>query len=221
MLSIFANQNANEGGGTASLTVNSVPQNATILVGVAWRTSSGVSLSSVSVSGESNASAVAAAQTGTLNHTTQWFVLPNVTSGGNKTITATWSASPLSGLIWVIVLQGADNVSPVDDHQVASGSSTTASRSLTATAANDASFAMIGTAGASEPSGAAGLSAVNLSNIWNVLGGEYDTDADIGAAGAYTLSATVDNAAWEVDAVLIKPAVTFPNTLRTYGWAQF
>lgn len=174
-----------------------------LLIGVILDDTAVVTVTSVTIEGESNATPVGSVFDATVASRAQriqYFVLNEILNSGTKDITVNMSAAAAVD-IWAAEIVGADLAGIVDvDGGGATGTGTAASDGLTTTAANSALF-MFGNFEASE---GAATDTFDLSNLWLYYTGMYVLDA--GAAGGKTPTLTVSSGGWAVRSIAIKAA---------------
>jgi len=178
-------------GTSASITLNGTTAGRGIVVLICWQDNAGArTVSTVTVSGESNAAVVAGSKcdesAGGPNHT-QIAVLSNNTGGGNKTITVN-----MSGSAYVTAtaheIAGQDTTDAVDNSaQHPDNTFAAISTSLTTNTANCAIFALCTYNGSVEPT--AGTNFTLLSNPRQNNGARDEDEywLDSGSPGAKTV----------------------------------
>jgi hypothetical protein len=196
---------------TATITLPNVDAGDNIIIGLTWYTysPSPATLVSITISGESNATIHGSPHVpagGDGYATTQWASLANVTTGGTKTITVTWTpfvASSLGGAFALAVAGGAA-ASILDVSAANDGNSNTPSVSLTTTVANDLIVAVVNS-NDGEPSAGSGYTLFDIPNVYIYDSSEYKLDA--GAAGAKTVNFTTPGAGlgFTINAAAFKP----------------
>lgn len=91
---------------TISVTLNGVTQGRAVLVCVQWGPEKTLNVTSVAISGETNAT-IKAKESGTANMGQVWAIFPQIAgANGNKTITATFSGTVTTPGIWAQELVG-------------------------------------------------------------------------------------------------------------------
>lgn len=156
-------------------------------------------LSSVTMTGESNLTILGSPQTGGPdNGRFQWAVLDSVTGSGSKDIVATLSATPTSISCFVWRLQsGGSHGTPVG----ATGNSADGSVNLTTTVANAMILAGLTSNGGTSTAGAGYTKETVVVDGYWYDGAEYDED--VGAQGSKTVSMTHASGTWVISAIEI------------------
>lgn len=178
--------NAGAGGAsTVAVTINGVTAGNSLVVLCEWF---GVTtISSITISGESNATVVgspAVNATGTVSAQTAY--LANVTTGGNKTVTLTLSGTSSTFNITVLEIVGANKASFVDasaNYNSGAGSVANTNSTITTVAANAALFASISANTGVTPTAGSGFTSVFAGTFGAT---EYKLNA--GAAGSQTVA---------------------------------
>lgn len=177
-----------------------------LLIGVILDNTATITVTSVAIEGESNATPVGSlfsASVASRVQRMQYFTLDEILNSGTKEIVIQLSAAG-SLDAWAAELVGADLTGILDvDGGGASGNSTSASDGLTTGFANSAVF-MFGNFAGSEGTADGDSTAFDLPNPWLYYGGQYDLDA--GIAGAKTPTLTVSSGEWAVRSIAIKAA---------------
>lgn len=199
------NEGASSSAPSATAAIGTWAVGDTALVNVRWYGTP--TLSSVTLTGESNLTLLGSPQTGGPdNARSQWALLSNVTSTGAKTAEATLSAAPDQMCVAMWRLSGCDTTNAEDARNGASGNSSTASVSVTTATAGAAIFAIMSN-GAGDGTPGSGYTAETIADIFWYDSGEYDIDA--GASGAKTVDFSLGGSAiWVINAIAIKPAST-------------
>lgn len=156
-------------------------------------------VTSVTMTGESNLTVLGSPQTGGPdNGRLQWAVLDSVTGSGAKDIVANLTGTPASFTVWVWRVQNAgSHGTPVGG----SGSGTTMSVNVTTTVAN----AMIlsgGTSNGGTSSAGAGYTKETIQTDGYWYDGSF-YDEDVGAQGSKTPDATMASGTWVFSAIEI------------------
>lgn len=192
---------------TAVATLNGTTAGRSLALFAEWDVTS-ATIVSITVNGESdmtvrgsptiNSSLIIAGQCATLD---------NITTGGNKTITVTWSASQATGAtIWVREYQGTNTGGVFDATNGATGTSGTPSLNLTTIASNAHIIAMLVGGNDITSPGAGYTSLGMLDDDWFNSAIEL-TSFDAGVPGVKTVNATMPSNQWLLVAVSLKPAV--------------
>lgn len=192
-------QTAANSSGTNTLSLTGTVSNDLIVVGCYWRGDTGVTISSVAISGEGAFSSATAVNDTTNGHRMQFWYLPALSGSGAKTVTVTYTGSILGECLGASLSTGSG--AALDDSDGATGNSATATVDLQSTAANDAIFAIV-TGGPSAPTLGAGYSRVTFNDVWYYAEAEYNLN--VGSSGTETVSMTVDNSAWSIHAIAFK-----------------
>jgi len=202
--------------GAVSVTLTGAQVGDTIVLGLSALTS--ITISSVTCSSESNltqssAPTVFSGGSGDAG-TVGFWVLDNVTAAGSKTVTLNYTTATSTTQIVGWLIRGANTGGAVDVDGTATGSGTAPSVSLSASAANDAAFAICITSFASgDATAAAGFTGVALSNWSGNYEGAYDLD--VGASGSIPVGfTTVGSGAWAIKGLLIKAAPVITVTAQ-------
>lgn len=176
-----------------AVTLNSCTAGRQLLIGVAWDNAT-ATISSITVSGESDATVHASPQRST--HATptslQLASLANITASGNKIVTVNMSAS-VTISVTVVEVQGGDTAAFYTGNEA----STTADEqddgtitwSITTVNANDSIFGLI-FSGASTITGPTGYDDISANDTFNTVVCRRLLDA--GAAQTFNPSATVN-----------------------------
>ena len=177
-----------------------------IVVGALWGHAT-VTLSSINISGESDATLLTARGPVAPDNTRSILgYLSNVTSGGSKTVTFNMSGTVSGAGLGVAVAFAGGNTSGFFDVEgFANGTGTTASVNLTTSLSNALIFALANSNNGDLTAGG-GYTAINLSNArhWYIEG-QYLAGA--GAAGTKTVSMTTGGSgAWTINAAAFKSA---------------
>lgn len=198
---------------TSTISLSGVDVGDNIIIGCTWYTSSSspATLSSITVSGESNATVHGSPHIPSLGDgyaTTQFASLANVTTAGTKTITVKWTPfvpSSFGGAFALAVAGGATS-GIFDTSAAADGNSSTPSVSLSPTV-NNALIVGIVNSNDGEPSAGSGYTLFDLTNVFLYDSSEYKLDA--GTAGARAVNFTTPGGsgspAWTVNAASFKP----------------
>lgn len=184
---------------TASVTINTWAAGETCLAAILWYGTQ--TISSVTMTGESNLTVLGSPQTGGPDSgRVQWAVLDSTSGTGNKTIEVTMSGTPAALQLHVWRLSGGgSHGTPVG----ASGSSGTLSVSVTTTADAAALFGCGVTNGGTWSAGTGYTKESVFDGYW-YDGAEYDID--VGTAGSKTVNATASSGTWCWSAVEIYSA---------------
>lgn len=159
-------------------------------------------LSSVTMTGESNLTILGSPQTGGPdNGRFQWAVLDSVTGSGSKDIVATLSATASSTTVYVWRVQsGGSHGTPVG----ATGNSADGSVNLTTTVANAMILAGLTSNGGTNSAGSGFTKETVATDGHWYDGAEYDED--VGAQGSKTVSMTHASGTWVISAIEIYAA---------------
>ncbi len=195
---------------TAVITLVGTTAGRGIVILIVWQDDGGArTISSITVSGESNAVVSAGSKADldtTIDHT-QCAFLNNITTGGDKTITVTFSGSAYSQAVAVEVI-GLDTTAGVDAALSASGtlSSPVTGNIVTATA-NAAIFSVTTVNGAIAPTAGANFTLLSNPRADNSYKDEDEYWLDSGAAGSKAVAyTTADSGSWILSAISIKVA---------------
>lgn len=173
-----------------------------VIVGCCWRDTGGITITGVTVGGTA-ATSTTAQVGGSPEHRQQFWYLASLASGGTKSVVVTFSSGVLARC-YSLCIAGADTGAFLDDHQVASGTGTTASVSVTTDAAGAAIFALTSAATVITGVGS-GYTDIDMPNFWQWVEGEYDLD--VGAAGSKAVDRTLfESATWIQNAIAVKAA---------------
>lgn len=193
-----------DGDTTIAVSLTGTTSGRTIVIGALWFPSS-VSLSSVDVGGQAaTVHAASLASSGSLDARSQFASLAALSSGGDKTITATFSGNigTNEGIIWVKEYSGSDGF---DAANAATGAGTSASLSLTTVANNCHIVAVVQDNFDGTFSAGSGYTITVVTAAAYFNRAEDDTDFDAGTAGAKTVNFTIPNGNWSLSAISIKP----------------
>lgn len=153
-----------------------------LVVGVVWSLS-GITLTSVTLTGESNLTRLTT-QTGSVSgvdYSANIAYLSNITSSGNKTVGCNFSGTPDAVTLFAIELIGGDTSALYDNAEAgAAGTSASPSVNIVTNTANACIVGLIG-AGNSTTNPGGNYTRITLTNVENWEEGSYDLDA--GAAG--------------------------------------
>lgn len=214
-----------DGDTTIAVTLNGTTSGRTIVIGALWFPTS-VSLSSVDVGGQAaTVHAGSLASSASLDARSQWASLAALSSGGNKTVTATFSGNigTNEGIIWVKEYAGSDGFDAVN---AATGSGTSASLSLTTIADNCHIVAIVQDNFDGTFTAGTGYTITVMTAAAYFNRAEDDTDFDAGTAGAKTVNFTIPNGFWSLSALSIKPTsggggaanrIRFPSQVSAMG----
>lgn len=203
-------------GNTIAVTLTGTTAGRTLVIGVRWR-GNAVTLSSITITSESNATIIgSAAYDAGPDTSLQMAYLTNTTTTGDKTITATLSGNSAQRGIFAMELFGSEIVD-YDNAEASANGTSTRSTTLTTNTANAAIVAQISTNGTA-PSAGTGYTQIVLNNIFWLDEGEYNLDA--GVAGSKTVDFTGTNNSWVIKGAAFKenaPAGGQPYVKRTGG----
>lgn len=196
----------------AIITLNGTTAGRSLILALSW-TNSSVTISSVTCNGEANLTAIStpfvnAALFG--GEVLQFFYLSNITTGGNKTITVTFSTD-VTCTAAAYEFSGG-NVSDWYDAgtiATATGSSTTATCTVTTGSANDLIIAIVAAENSDPTALGASYVVITIANPNDFVNGEYNLD--VGVAGAKTVSMDVAGGGdWSIIAAAFKTIATPP-----------
>jgi hypothetical protein len=196
---------SNEASQSASLT--GVSAGNSLVVAVIAENASGITVSSITITSESNATLHGSefnCTTGGRVQMMRFGSLGNVTTGGNKTITATLSAAPSQFAIFAAEISGGDTSAFFDAVGTGTtGSGTTISDSITTGSANSSVFCFVAADG-SEPAAGTGYTGITVTNMFWYHEGQYDID--VGGAGAQSPQMTQSSGNWGMLSAAFKTA---------------
>lgn len=191
------------GGTTKSVVLAGCTAGNSIVVGVRWYEAT--TISSITITNESNATLHGSAQAGGPDAgTLQFASLAEVTQSGDKTINVTMSGATDFGRVFAMEVSGGDTTDFFDVEGGATGTDTTPEVSITTTVDG---CLIVGQciSNISDPAAGTGYTGIALANSFQQDAGEYDLDA--GTAGAKNVDFTVSNTGnWVVKAAAFKPA---------------
>jgi hypothetical protein len=168
---------------------------------VEWQQTSGETISSITVSGESNMTLIGTPSVNTNKFTTQMAYLGSVTSGGSKTITVNFSGSVPSYVFLQELHDGSNGGIALDGSGNAfSDASTNPTVNVTTGSANSAIFAVLESF--SDPAVGANYTELNETAWYQYESTMYDLDA--GAAGTYAANYTAASGGWSIAAAGFK-----------------
>lgn len=198
----------NSGNNLTSISVTLVGTTAGngIVIGAIWHDSSSAhDPTSVTVSGEANATAIGLpVRSSAVGDSMQIFELKNITTGGDKTITANYPSPGINLSIVAVEYSGQDSTTFLDASATGSGKSANPSISLTTGIANAMIFSIVGSNKA-EPAPGTGYTRISVNNISWWTEGEDMLDA--GAIGAKTVDYGVTGVGdWLIAAASFRPA---------------
>jgi hypothetical protein len=198
------NDGTSSSASSATATIGTWAAGDTCLVNVRWYSAT-QTLSSVTLTGESNLSILGSVQTGgPSNARSQWALLSNVTGTGSKTATATLSGNPDQMAVTMWRLSGCDTAGAEDARNGASGTSAGPTVSVSTSQSGSAIFAILSNDNGEATEGAS-YTPETIGNIFQYDSGEYDIDA--GAAGSKTVNFTLGGSGtWVINAIAIKAA---------------
>lgn len=192
------------GNSSVAVTLNSCTAGRSLVITCQWGHGT-VTLDSVTISGESNATIVAGSlATHSEPYRVQQAYLANITASGNKTVTATFSSTAAANLsIGVMEYVGGDTSSFVGASNAANGNSGGPTLSLTTTGNNSLIVGSVFATGSQPTAGGA-------YTLWGTRpdAGWFEEDEDnlnAGAAGAKTVDFSANNN-WALSAVEYKLA---------------
>jgi hypothetical protein len=152
----------------------------------------------------------------------QWHVINNLQSSGDKTISVTLSATPnYQNCVSVWEISGAETSGIFDAEVSANGSASVPSTTLTTTVSPATIFALAaGTSG--KPTAGSGYTAEGTGNILQYDNVEYDSDMSVGSPGAKTVAFAVSQTNWGLHAISIKEsgATGGSSTKPAFYYAQ-
>lgn len=192
-------------GQNSAFDLTNVDAGDSIVVAALW-SSATITMDSVDISGESDATLLTARGPSDPDNTrSRMGYLSEVTSGGTKSITINLSATVSgAGEAFAIAFDGGDTTGFFDAENFASGTGATATLSLTTGVANACIVAISNNNNANPTQGSGYTNIALADNHW-FIGAEYLLGA--GAAGAKTVDmsngATAD---WTINAASFKPA---------------
>jgi len=201
--------------GTITLALGTLSAGNGVIVGVSMLDSTTVTVSSVTCGGESLTSTAAITRVTTGSGcagSVQFWYLSGVTTGGSKTVTVTLSTATSTTDAFAFAVDGSISFDTGTD-QLATGSGTSQSVSLTTSAAN-AIIVAVGLSGYANGDLTEGgaYTAIALTNWDGNFHGEYDLDA--GAAGSKTADmSTAGSGPWAIKAAAFKSAGPAAYTL--------
>jgi hypothetical protein len=215
-------------GGVAnpSLVLNGTTAGRHLVIGVVWydpNETDDDTITSITVSGESNATLISTPQFEPVTHwAVQLAYLSPLTAGGNKTVQITGTAHAASDFQIFVIEYAGPALSPwLDASGKANGSSSSPSTSFTTTVGGDLLVGFAATFD-SDPTPGAGFTniASDPDNIGPFCEGEYKLNA--GAAGSKTVNWASSNNFWTAMGAGFKGdsndgAVTFENTVGAGG----
>lgn len=194
--------------GTITLALGTLSAGNGVIVGVSMLDSTTVTVSGVTCGGEALTSTAAITRITTGSGcagSVQFWYLSGVTTGGSKSVVVTLSTATSTTEAFAFAVDGSIAFDTGTD-QVATGSSTSQSVSLTTSAAN-AIIVAVGLSGYANGDLTAGgaYTAIALTNWDGNFHGEYDLDA--GAAGSKTADmSTAGSGPWAIKAAAFKSA---------------
>jgi hypothetical protein len=201
----------------AVITLNGTTAGRGIVVLVCWQDNGGTrTVSSVTISGESNATVVAGSKCDASQDHTQIAVLSNNTGGGNKTITVN-----MSGSAYITAtaheIAGQDTTNAVDNSaQKIDSTFAPISTTMTTNSANCAIFALCTYSGSLEPTAGTNFTLLSNPRQNNGVRDEDEYWLDSGSAGSKTVgfNSNQDGSFSLLSAVAIKAAAgsTTPKT---------
>jgi hypothetical protein len=191
-----------------NVVLNGVSAGNSLVVAVIADSASGITVSSITINGESNATLHGTefnvSVSGPRVQMIRFGSLGNVTAGGNKTITATLSAAPANFALYAAEVSGGDTASFFDAVGTGTtGSGTTISDSITTGSANSSVFCFVACDG-SEATAGTGYTGIALINMFWWHEGQYDMD--VGGAGAQTPQMTQSSGNWGMLSAAFKTA---------------
>lgn len=187
--------------GTNDGTLLSVQTGEVVVINLRWYGTNTISALTV---GGVNATLVGSPQTGGPGDgRSQWAWVHWTGSSGNQTVSITLSGSNSGGVeAWRV--SGADTATPVGSVNGASGSGTTPSVTLNACPAECLGLAIGLSASSGWSSPTSGWSLLTITD--SVFFDSGAQNADLGASGDKTISATVSSGTWQINAIAITPA---------------
>lgn len=194
----------NNDSNTAAVVLNSVTAGRSLVVAVRWLNATAI-LSSVSCSGESNLTLHPRAFESGSSRSVQFATLHNVSTGGNKTLTATFSVNSFHKGITAIE---AVNAGSTEANANASGNSTNPTLDITTLSANAALFGFVSTNAAAEPDPGAGFTRIVAGQTTGFVEGEYKLDA--GIAGSKTVNFSALTGSWALAAIALSRGGVIP-----------
>ena len=175
-----------------------------VIAMVIWQQTGGETISSVTVSGESNMTLIGTPSVLAIGWTTQMAYLGTVTSGGSKTITVNFSGS-VSSYVFLQELHDGSNggIALSGSGNASNAASANPTVDVTTDAANAAILSVL-THIDTDPSVGANYTSLATSAFFQWEETEYDLDA--GAAGTYAANWTASSGRWTVAAAGFKPS---------------
>jgi hypothetical protein len=172
-------------GTTIAVTLNGCTSGRSLVALIIW-THATATISSVTCTSESNMTLIGSLQHQLINgaeYSLQIAYLSNITASGNKTVTATFTASSAASTMAITEFIGGDTSAFYDTGSDAGADSNTVS--VTTSVANCLVIGMVASDAGSDPTPGTGYTAITaLGNAYWWEEGQYDLDA--GAAGAKT-----------------------------------
>lgn len=171
---------------------------------VVWQQTSGETISSVTVSGESNMTVIGTPSVLATGWTTQLAYLGTVTSGGSKTITVNWTGA-VNSYVWLQELHDGSNGGIALDGfcNASNAASADPTCNVTTGSANSAILGALESHDA-DPTVGANYTQLNETAFYSWEASEYDLDA--GAAGTYAANWTAASGRWSIAAAGFKAA---------------
>jgi len=191
---------------SGNVVLNGTTAGRMLVIGIAWQDESAeASITSITINGETNATLIAGskAHTGSAGDHTQLAFHPNLTAGGNKTITVTFDQTVFA-TFGVMEYAGQDTTTQPDASNNAVASAADPTLSLTTVSANALIVALVTTQGG-EPTAGAGYTLLGTRPN-NSFKDEDEDLLDAGAAGAKTVNFTVAFGLYELSVASFKPA---------------
>lgn len=194
----------NDGSSSAQVTLNGTTAGRSLLVCVRWFNGS-ETISSIACSGESNLTLQTRSGPDGGGRNVQWASLNNISTGGDKTITVTFSGSTFHVGLMAVEVVGGDTTDIFDAVGNASGSSADPTVNVTTAQLGAAIFAGCFTSNANELNPGSGYTSIAFGQTTGSAHGEYDLDA--GAAGSKTANFTDSSGTgnWVISAIALNP----------------
>ncbi len=175
---------------TAVITLVGTTAGRGIVILIVWQDDGGArTITSVTVSGEANATVIAGSKAdgaSAVDHT-QCAFLNNITTGGTKTITVTFSGSAYSSAVAVEVI-GHDTAAAVDNSTSFAAAFSALTTTLTTNTANCAIFAVCTANDSNEPTAGANFTLLSNPRANNGYRDEDEYWLDSGVAGSKTVA---------------------------------
>jgi len=183
-----------------AVTLTGCANGAGVVVGIGWNNSS--ALTAVDVGGQAGTVIGSGYYNATLGSKIQFAYLPSLSSGGNKTVTATIGTATW-WTIYAVSVTGHDTATFYDSEGGGTGNSTNPTAPVTTVADNCAMFSYTSN-GVADATPGAGYTGITLSDFNQFENGQYDLD--VGTAGAQSVAYTVGTSQWATAAAAFKPS---------------